>query len=571
MATPYRTKDCPQHFELKTVGKDTFIQGWANKAVVDRGKDVIHQAAWDTENFKKVPTILFNHDKDKPIGKAVDIRPTDQGLWIKAKLSNSKDPMISMVRDLVQEGMLNAFSVGFDAKDEQKNADGINEIKNAELYEVSVVTLPMNQDSTFDLSAKSLGTLSKAEASQRILKAKGACVAEAVHDKIYEMEKAGGIRGDILSKISSAAGISPSDLTQILAGNVIPVPEKVLGAFSQALEMNMEQLKKLDQGDAAVDKKPEPTAPKKEDVKPQNKPVDEPKPAKKDSEQDQVGVVGILVPKEQAQDAEAAKALVTEAGYEPMDVQEQDSAWYVLLTDPADFQDSTGTLDLGNGVTAVVGVRKPIGDQPPETGEPQDTQQPAQTNPSIKPPAQGKDSAATPPPKADGNPDQAKQDYEAYKRDENATTSGEPGNPASWVADEALWEKAKKASEDALGKIDYGFVVWWYLQNGGTKKSILDHRTKDSATTPIGQDMPVDDNPYLAQARQTNILLGVLIKEFQTLCAAMQGNAIEAPPAQDQPPADQQQGKEAELEKQVVINLEKFVVKLEEQVKKLGA
>lgn len=38
-----------------------------------------------------------------------------------------------------------------------------------------------------------------------------------------------------------------------------------------------------------------------------------------------------------------------------------------------------------------------------------------------------------------------------------------PGNPASWVGDESKWEKAKEASKKSYGKINYPFVVWFYL------------------------------------------------------------------------------------------------------------
>lgn len=38
-----------------------------------------------------------------------------------------------------------------------------------------------------------------------------------------------------------------------------------------------------------------------------------------------------------------------------------------------------------------------------------------------------------------------------------------PGN-----VDEALWDKGKRASEDAFGKIKYPFVTWWYQKQGGT-------------------------------------------------------------------------------------------------------
>jgi HK97 family phage prohead protease len=136
-------------FKAQDSGKGVVIEGWANKAVIDRGGDIIPKSAWNVENFKKNSIILFNHDKNFPIGKAVTIEARDEGLYVKAKISGSADPGISRIRDLIKEGVLNAFSVGFDSSDEVKSADGYNEIKAAELFEISVVSIPMNQDSLF--------------------------------------------------------------------------------------------------------------------------------------------------------------------------------------------------------------------------------------------------------------------------------------------------------------------------------------------------------------------------------------------------------------------------------------
>lgn len=142
------------HFKMSENSKGVTIEGWANKAVVDRGGDIIGKEAWNLDNFHKNAMILYNHDRDKPIGKAIKVEPRDEGLYIKARISGSSDPEITKIRDLIKEGILNTFSVGFDCKREEKSAEGYNEIKEAELFEVSVVTLPMNQDSTFTVSKK---------------------------------------------------------------------------------------------------------------------------------------------------------------------------------------------------------------------------------------------------------------------------------------------------------------------------------------------------------------------------------------------------------------------------------
>jgi len=152
------------HFsKVKAVGKDLIIEGFANKAVVDRGKDFIEPQAWDLTNFKKNPVILFNHNADMIVGKALSVMPTEQGLRVKVKISNSPHPDVANVRTLVEEGNLRAFSVGFDTHHEQKDADGVNNISKAELFEVSIVGVPMNQDSTFQIVSKSIKSLNSKE------------------------------------------------------------------------------------------------------------------------------------------------------------------------------------------------------------------------------------------------------------------------------------------------------------------------------------------------------------------------------------------------------------------------
>lgn len=139
-------------FKAREDAQELLIEGWANKAVVDRTGDIITKDAWQLDNYSKNPIILFSHDKNQPIGRAIVTEAKDEGLFVKAKISKSDAPEISKVRDLIKEGVLNAFSVGFDMKQSEKTADGYNEIKAAELFEISVVAIPANQDSVFSLT-----------------------------------------------------------------------------------------------------------------------------------------------------------------------------------------------------------------------------------------------------------------------------------------------------------------------------------------------------------------------------------------------------------------------------------
>jgi len=129
------------------------ICGMASTNDADRANDIIDVEAWTKgglANFEKNPIILFNHDYNKPIGRATGLKVTDNGLELKAKISKSAPDSVGT---LIKEGILGAFSVGFRVKDADylEETDGLK-IKDAELFEVSVVSVPCNQAATFSLA-----------------------------------------------------------------------------------------------------------------------------------------------------------------------------------------------------------------------------------------------------------------------------------------------------------------------------------------------------------------------------------------------------------------------------------
>jgi HK97 family phage prohead protease/HK97 family phage major capsid protein len=135
------------------------IRGMASTADFDRAGDSISCEAWQKgglSNFEKNPIILFNHDYDKPIGRATGLKAGPNGLELEAKISKAAP---ANVAQLVKDGVLGAFSVGFRVKDADylEETDGLK-IKDAELFEVSVVSVPCNQSATFSL-AKSFDSM----------------------------------------------------------------------------------------------------------------------------------------------------------------------------------------------------------------------------------------------------------------------------------------------------------------------------------------------------------------------------------------------------------------------------
>lgn len=314
-------KICFEQFRVKTLsaGEDVLIEGFANKAVVDRGNDLIEPKAWKLDNYKKNPILLFAHDPGKPIGKAIDVKATEDGLVIKARLSRSKDPSVSLVRDLIKEGILNSFSVGFDAKYSEKSADGFNVIKDAELMEVSVVSIPMNQDSTFSVTAKDLRSLTLKEARVAVLKAKGDDNAARVAEIIAS--------GEDLSAVADKVGLAEDSLLEALGSGAV-TPEMV-----KALE-----------GEVPA-------------------PAEAPKYG-------EVCLQAVLVPKASAGTPEEASAWAEQNGFKPGAAVDAGEFWQVDQEAKELFASPELTkMDLGGGVMGLVGVMKPEAEEAGEETE----------------------------------------------------------------------------------------------------------------------------------------------------------------------------------------------------------
>ena len=230
--------------------KSVEVEGLANATTKDRIGDLIPKDAWLLDEFKKNPVIFFNHEPKDIIGKATAVEATDEGLKIRVRLSNSKEGVVPYVRDLVQEGILKAFSVGFnDHGSSEKDNDGTNVIKQAELLETSIVSIPMNQDSLFTVvggEAKDHGMTYTRKAvdkfdfagmdyeqmKEAVLSQKGAHVAAAIHNA--------------LSKSDTKLELSDSE-KEIMVGEILPVPEEFMVKAAEALGLDIASLKELNE------------------------------------------------------------------------------------------------------------------------------------------------------------------------------------------------------------------------------------------------------------------------------------------------------------------------------------
>ena len=173
-------------FETKAISKKTKslkIAGYANTTTKDRANDIVTAEAWakGVDNYRKNPVLLYQHKHDNPIGRVENIRVDRKGIFVEAAVSEAAEKNHG-VQTLIKDGALKSFSVGFRVKDGKYNRDDDSMlITDVELLEISVVSVPCNQESLFSIR-KSFETDSEYEEFKKSLK-------EASAEEIKMMRK----------------------------------------------------------------------------------------------------------------------------------------------------------------------------------------------------------------------------------------------------------------------------------------------------------------------------------------------------------------------------------------------
>ena len=126
------------------------ISWYASTKDKDRWWDVVEPKAFASalERYMTNPIVLLQHKADKPIWIVEEASIDDNWLRIKAKISQNTDWVV----DLIKNWVLRAFSIWYSIKDYDTDVreladwsyDMTNIIKDLELYEISVVSVPMN-------------------------------------------------------------------------------------------------------------------------------------------------------------------------------------------------------------------------------------------------------------------------------------------------------------------------------------------------------------------------------------------------------------------------------------------
>jgi len=134
--------------EIKEMGDQGTFTGLASVyGNRDLGGDVVEQGAFSKsigEKGGEVP-ILWQHDPSEPIGLG-KLADSPQGLYIKGELA-LESPTAQKAYGLMKRGILKGLSIGYDlVRSDVK--DTTRYLKELKLWEVSIVTFPMNEMAT---------------------------------------------------------------------------------------------------------------------------------------------------------------------------------------------------------------------------------------------------------------------------------------------------------------------------------------------------------------------------------------------------------------------------------------
>lgn len=113
----------------------------------DLGGDVVMPGAFGKSLAKhaksnSLPQMFWMHKPDKVPGKWVSMSEDETGLKVKGVLADT--PLGNEIRTLLKMDAVKGLSIGYSTVDQEWKDDGTRLLKEVELWEVSVVSLPMN-------------------------------------------------------------------------------------------------------------------------------------------------------------------------------------------------------------------------------------------------------------------------------------------------------------------------------------------------------------------------------------------------------------------------------------------
>lgn len=131
-------------------GKGTFEGYGSIFGNEDSYGDIVKKGAFVDSLKKRKPKLLWQHRMSEPIGIYEEIREDEKGLFVKGKLEMESD-FGKRIHSLLKMGALEGLSIGYrTVKCEFEDKERIRILTKLDLFEISIVTMPANEDALID-------------------------------------------------------------------------------------------------------------------------------------------------------------------------------------------------------------------------------------------------------------------------------------------------------------------------------------------------------------------------------------------------------------------------------------
>lgn len=135
--------------DIKSLSLDGLFEGYAslfNKE--DLGHDIVMPGAFRETIRERGPSgvkMLFQHDPTQPIGLWLKLQEDARGLYVRGRLL-SEIARAREVLALMRSGAVDGLSIGFRMVKGARDRAGVRRLEKIDLWEISVVTFPMQPD-----------------------------------------------------------------------------------------------------------------------------------------------------------------------------------------------------------------------------------------------------------------------------------------------------------------------------------------------------------------------------------------------------------------------------------------
>lgn len=220
----------------------------ASTSAIDRQGDSIDQKGWDIGNYVKNPVMLWAHNYSAlPVAKATAVGTTPSGLTLDYEFAPAEgNPMAQQIKVLVDEGFLNAVSVGFMPLERNGNV-----ITKMDLLEVSFVPVPANPQALQLMLSKGITT----DVIERFFEVKKAEL-EVIEKNLADEKAKGAVADEISAEEAMEQKWAKCDAMWEILGAFYSVyldEATPVASFSDLLNETLGLLQTLSDNDGAND------------------------------------------------------------------------------------------------------------------------------------------------------------------------------------------------------------------------------------------------------------------------------------------------------------------------------